>query len=46
MDAIHIVDAVTLQAVTLESKDVVILMATFLGSTRLIDNKVVSICTD
>jgi pantoate--beta-alanine ligase len=46
MDAIHIVDAQTLQALTKESKKAVILMAAFLGSTRLIDNKVVSICTD
>lgn len=45
-DAIHIVDAQSLQALTLESKNAVILMAAFLGSTRLIDNKVVSICTD
>ena len=45
-DAIHIVDVNTLQAVTSETKQAVILMAAFLGSTRLIDNKVVSICTD
>jgi len=45
-DAIHIVDATTLQAVSSETKQVVILMAAFLGSTRLIDNKVVSICTN
>lgn len=44
-DAIHIVDVTTLQAVTTETKKAVILMAAFLGSTRLIDNKVVSICT-
>lgn len=46
MDAIHIVDAKTLQLLTEESKEAVILMAAFLGTTRLIDNKVVSICTD
>lgn len=45
-DAIHIVDTVTLQAVTSETKQAVVLMAAFLGSTRLIDNKVVSICTN
>jgi pantoate--beta-alanine ligase len=45
-DAIHIVDIDTLQNVTLKTKKAVILMAAFLGSTRLIDNKVVSICTD
>tara|TARA_R110001583_G_scaffold93998_1_gene237293 strand:+ start:4279 stop:5136 length:858 start_codon:yes stop_codon:yes gene_type:complete len=44
-DAIHIVDAQSLQALTSESKNAVILMAAFLGTTRLIDNKVVSICT-
>ena len=42
-DAIHIVDAKTLQAVTSETKQAVILMAAFLGSTRLIDNKVVTL---
>jgi pantoate--beta-alanine ligase len=42
-DAIHIVDAVTLQAVNPQTKHAVILMATFLGSTRLIDNKVVTL---
>lgn len=40
-DAIHIVDAQTLQAVSSHSKEAVILMAAFLGETRLIDNKVV-----
>lgn len=45
-DAIHIVDTSTLQAVNSETKQAVILMAAFLGCTRLIDNKVVSICTD
>lgn len=43
IDAIHIVDALTLQAVTSETEKVVILMAAFLGSTRLIDNKVVTL---
>ena len=42
-DAIHIVDVATLQAVTSKTKQVVILMAAFLGSTRLIDNKVVTL---
>ncbi|WP_022941687.1 pantoate--beta-alanine ligase [Psychromonas hadalis] len=42
-DAIHIVDVQTLQAVTEQSKQAVILMAAFLGSTRLIDNKVVTL---
>lgn len=46
IDAIHIVDTATLQMVKSETKQAVILMAAFLGSTRLIDNKVVSICTD
>ncbi|WP_354624667.1 pantoate--beta-alanine ligase [Psychromonas sp. MME2] len=41
-DAIHIVDSHTLQPMTEESKEVVILMAAFLGSTRLIDNIVVT----
>jgi pantoate--beta-alanine ligase len=40
-DAIHIVDAQTLQAVNCHSKEAVILMAAFLGETRLIDNKIV-----
>ncbi|MFT4836365.1 MAG: pantoate--beta-alanine ligase [Psychromonas sp.] len=42
-DAIHIVDAQTLQAVSSHSKKAVILMAAFLGGTRLIDNKVVTL---
>jgi len=42
-DAIHIVDAATLQTVTAKTKQAVILMAAFLGSTRLIDNKVVTL---
>jgi len=42
-DAIHIVDTATLQAVTSETKQAVILMAAFLGSTRLIDNKVITL---
>lgn len=40
-DAIHIVDVTTLHAVTSDTKQAVILMAAFLGSTRLIDNEVV-----
>ncbi len=42
-DAIHIVDSKTLQTVNSETKQAVILMAAFLGSTRLIDNKVVNL---
>ena len=42
-DAIDIVDAQTLQAVHSETKQAVILMAAFLGNTRLIDNKVVNL---
>ncbi|WP_028864863.1 pantoate--beta-alanine ligase [Psychromonas aquimarina] len=42
-DAIHIVDSSTLQAVSSETRQAVILMAAFLGSTRLIDNKVVNL---
>jgi pantoate--beta-alanine ligase len=41
IDAIHIVDSHTLQAVDLNTTEAVILMAAFLGKTRLIDNKVV-----
>jgi pantoate--beta-alanine ligase len=41
IDAIHIVDSHTLQAVDLNTTKAVILMAAFLGKTRLIDNKVV-----
>ena len=42
-DAIHIVDTTTLLPVNEKTKEVVILMAAFLGSTRLIDNKVILI---
>lgn len=42
-DAIHIVDVETLKSVTAKTKKAVILMAAFLGSTRLIDNKVVTL---
>ena len=42
-DAIHIVDSQTLQAVNEKSQQVVILMAAFLGKTRLIDNKVINL---
>ena len=42
-DAIHIVDVATLQAVTAKTEQAVILMAAFLGSTRLIDNKVITL---
>lgn len=44
-DAIHIVDVTTLQEVTPATQQAVILMAAFLGSTRLIDNKVVTLNT-
>ena len=40
-DAIHIVDAQRLQPLSDDSEEAVILMAAFLGETRLIDNKVV-----
>ena len=43
VDAIDIVDSTTLQAIDKNSKQAVILMAAFLGSTRLIDNKVVNL---
>jgi len=42
-DAIHIVDSSTLQPVSSDSKAIVILMAAFLGATRLIDNKIVNL---
>ncbi|MFT6987047.1 MAG: pantoate--beta-alanine ligase [Psychromonas sp.] len=42
-DAIHIVDSSTLQPVDSDSKAIVILMAAFLGATRLIDNKIVNL---
>lgn len=37
-DYFHIRDAVTLDRITAETKEIVILVAAFLGSTRLIDN--------
>lgn len=40
-DGIDIVDLNTLQELTPESRDAVILMAAFLGETRLIDNQIV-----
>lgn len=43
IDAIHIVDSKTLQAVGHNSHQAVILMAAFLGTTRLIDNKVINL---
>ena len=43
VDAIDIVDCSTLQTVDKNSKQAVILMAAYLGSTRLIDNKVVNL---
>lgn len=42
-DAIHIVDAATLKRVTSKTQQAVILMAVFLGSIRLIDNKVITL---
>ncbi|MCG6201034.1 pantoate--beta-alanine ligase [Psychromonas antarctica] len=42
-DAINIVDSSTLQNVSSNTKQVVILMAAFLGGTRLIDNKTVNL---
>jgi len=44
VDAIDIVDSKTLQAVDQNTQEVVILIAAFLGETRLIDNKVISLC--
>lgn len=44
VDAIDIVNSKTLQAVDQNTQEVVILMAAFLGDTRLIDNKVVNLC--
>lgn len=43
VDAIDIIDSDTLQAVVKDTKKVTVLMAAFLGSTRLIDNKVVNL---
>ena len=43
IDAIHIVDSKSLQAINENTQQAVILMAAFLGRTRLIDNKVVSL---
>ncbi len=43
VDAIDIVDSSSLEAVDEHSEQAVILMAAFLGSTRLIDNKVVNL---
>ena len=43
VDAIDIVDSSTLQAIDKNSKQAVILMAAFLGTTRLIDNRVVNL---
>jgi pantoate--beta-alanine ligase len=43
VDAIDIVDSCTLQALEKNSKQAVILMAAFLGATRLIDNRVVNL---
>lgn len=40
-DVLYIVDTATLKAVTSATKNAVVLMAAFLGTTRLIDNQVV-----
>ncbi|OEF91428.1 pantoate--beta-alanine ligase [Vibrio splendidus] len=45
-DEIFICDAKTLQAITAESTQAVILMSAFLGKTRLIDNQVLDLVTE
>lgn len=45
-DEIFICDARTLQAITPESTQAVILMSAFLGKTRLIDNQVLDLVTE
>lgn len=45
-DEIFICDAKTLQAITSESTQAVILMSAFLGKTRLIDNQVFDLVTE
>ena len=45
-DEIFICDAKTLQAITSESTQAVILMSAFLGKTRLIDNQVLDLVTE
>lgn len=45
-DKINICDAITLQPATAETKQIVILMAAFLGNVRLIDNQVVELNSD
>ncbi|TKG03591.1 pantoate--beta-alanine ligase [Vibrio sp. F13] len=45
-DKIFICDAKTLQAITSESTQAVILMSAFLGKTRLIDNQVLDLVTE
>jgi pantoate--beta-alanine ligase len=40
-DVLYIIDKTTLKPVTFDTKDVVVLMAAFLGTTRLIDNEIV-----
>ena len=42
-DAIDIVDADTLESATDQSRQLVILMAAYLGKARLIDNRVVTV---
>ncbi len=45
-DEIFICDAKTLQAITSESTQAVILMSAFLGKTHLIDNQVLDFVTE
>ncbi|WP_299686899.1 pantoate--beta-alanine ligase [uncultured Vibrio sp.] len=45
-DEIFICDAKTLQAITAESTQAVILMSAFLGKTRLIDNQILDLVTE
>ncbi|WP_409439153.1 pantoate--beta-alanine ligase [Psychromonas sp. GE-S-Ul-11] len=42
-DKIHVVDPITLAPLTADSKQAVVLMAAFLGETRLIDNLIVDL---
>lgn len=42
-DVLYIVDTTTLKAVTAETKEAVVLMAAFLGTTRLIDNQIIKL---
>ena len=42
-DVLYIVDTTTLKAVTADTKEAVVLMAAFLGTTRLIDNQIIKL---